>query len=111
MREVHEGESPHRLHRRQQGARWNHRVEQRQRHGRANAAQERPPIEMLLEQKHREIYSAPLGLLAAGNPPPLESFTSCVVMNSSSTGLPSLVARMPFTNACTTCSGSVTRSP
>jgi hypothetical protein len=48
-------------------------------------------------------YSAPLGFPVVGIAPAVAYRTSCVVMNSSSTGLPSLVARMPFTIACTTC--------
>ena len=56
------------------------------------------------------VQSPPVAALS-GSAPPDAKRTSCVVMNSSSTGLPSLVARMPFTIAWTTCSGSVTRSP
>ena len=57
-------------------------------------------------------HSAPAGIARRRHRAARSSSrTSCVVMNSSSTGLPSLVARMPLTIACTTCSGSVTRSP
>src|ERR1700724_3065898 len=41
----------------------------------------------------------------------VESTLFCVVMNSRRAGLPSFVAAMPCRSACTTCAGSVTRSP
>src|SRR6185503_4872257 len=113
--EVHECETRHRSGGGggQRRARGNHRVQERQRDGGAHAAQKGPPIEVHLRDEHLppSDQSPPVPAPSVGSPPPEAKRTSCVVMHSSSPGLPSFVARMPLPIACPTCSGSVTRSP
>ena len=101
----------------QRRPRWNHGIEHRERDAGAHSPQECPPVQVLVENEHGETlaylarFTPRFGPVVRSTLPSFERRGSCVVMNSSSAGLPSCVARMPLTSAWTIWPGSVTRSP